>query len=127
MAITYSAAVAAARLTVVRDAIDAGSGPGILEICTAAYAVVLAQVPFEDPCAPTPAAKVLTFDTTPALEDTAANNSGTAAIARIKDSNGTVICDGLTVATSAADIIVSTTAFVAGQPVRCSSAVITHP
>lgn len=123
MAVNYSTTVKNARLTVVRDAIDGGSGPGTLEICTAAYASVLATVTFDDPCGNV-SSGVLTFSATP-LSATA-GNSGTAAIARIKDSSGTVVCDGLTVGTSATDIIVNTTTVNSGASVSVTSATITH-
>lgn len=123
MAVNYSTTVKNARLTVVRDAIDGGSGPGTLEICTSAYASVLVTVTFDDPCGNV-SSGVLTFSATP-LSATA-SNSGTAAIARIKDSSGTVVCDGLTVGTSATDIIVNTTTVNSGASVSVTSATITH-
>ena len=123
MAVNYSTTVKNARLTVVRDAIDGGSGPGTLEICTSAYASVLVTVTFDDPCG-TVSSGVLTFSATPLAAT--ASNSGTAAIARIKDSSGTVVCDGLTVGTSATDIIVNTTTVNSGASVSVTSATITH-
>ena len=46
--------------------------------------------------------------------DTSADNTGTAAIARIKDSNGNVVVQGLTVGTSGTDIVISSTSIVEG-------------
>lgn len=123
MAVNYSTAVKNSRMAVVRDAIDGGAGPGTLEICTAAYASVLVTVTFDDPCGNV-SSGVLTFSATP-LSATAAN-TGTAAIARIKDSTGTVVCDGLTVATGGADITVNTTSVTSGASVSVTSATITH-
>jgi len=123
MAVNYSTAVKNSRLTVVRDAIDGGPAAGTLEICTAAYASVLATVTLNDPCG-TVSSGVLTFSGTP-IAATAAN-TGTAAIARIKDSTGTVVCDGLTVGTSGTDITVNTTSVTSGASVSVTSATITH-
>lgn len=123
MAVNYSTTVKNSRLTVVRDAIDGGPAAGTLEICTAAYAVVLATVTLNDPCG-TVSSGVLTFSGTPIATTASAN--GTAAIARFKDSTGTVVCDGLTVGTSGTDITVNTTTFASGGSVSVTSATITH-
>jgi hypothetical protein len=66
----------------------------------------------------------LTFATI--TQDSSANASGTAAAAQIKDSTGTVVVSGLTVGTSGADIIFSSVAITAGQPVPMTSAAIAH-
>jgi hypothetical protein len=124
MAANYNTNVKNSRLTVVRDAIDAGAGPGVLEIGTAGFAQVLAQVTLGDPCA-TIDSGVLTFSGFP-RSDTSANASGTAAAARIRDSSGTDVITGLTVGTSGADINLDTTTIAAGQQVQINSAVITH-
>lgn len=123
MAVNYSTTVKNSRLTVVRDAIDGGPAAGTLEICTAAYAVVLATVTLNDPCG-TVSSGVLTFSGTPIAAT--AGNTGTAAIARFKDSTGTVVADGLTVGTSGTDITVNTTSFTSGGSVSVTSATITH-
>lgn len=124
MPVSYNTATRNARMTVVRDQIDAGAGPGVLQIGTAGMAVVLAEVTLADPCA-TIANGVLTFSGFP-RSDTAANASGTAAAARIRDSAGTDVITGLTVGTSGADINLDTTTITAGQQVQITSAVITH-
>ncbi|HAF43427.1 MAG TPA: hypothetical protein DCK83_00395 [Gallionellaceae bacterium] len=124
MTIVYSTAVKNSRLNVVRDAIDGGSGAGYIEICTAAYASVLATIPLSNPCSSGAAAGVLIL-TTPAT-DTSADNTGTAAIARIKDSNGTVVCDGLTVGTTGSNINLSSVGITATDSVSITSAAITH-
>jgi len=123
MAVVYNTTVKNARLTVVKDAIDQGSGPGTIEICSAAYAAVLAVLTCADPCGSV-SAGVLTFSAI--TQDSSADATGTAAIARIKDSTGTVICDGLTVGTSGANINLNTTSIVAGDIVQLTSATITH-
>lgn len=124
MAVNYNTATKNARLTAVRDQIDAGAGPGVLQIGTAGMATVLAEITLADPCA-TVSAGVLTFSGFP-RSDTSANASGTAAAARIRDSSGTDVITGLTVGTSGADINLDTTTIAAGQQVQITSATITH-
>lgn len=124
MAVNYASALKDTRMTAVRDAIDAGAGAGYLEICSAAYASVLATITLADPSG-TISGGVLTFSGMP-KSDTSADNTGTAAIARIKDSNGNVIVSGLTVGTSGTDIVISSTSIVAGDTVTLNSATITH-
>lgn len=125
MAVTYSNAVKEDRLDVVIAAIDAGAGAGYIEICSAAYAAVLATITLNDPCA-TASSGVLTFDVTPQPEDASADLTGTAAIARIKDSDGNIVVSGLTVGTTGTDIIVTSTSFVSGDPIKLTAATITH-
>lgn len=127
MAVTYSTAVKNIRLDAVTTAIDAGSGSpsaGSLQIGTAAMAVVLAVIDFSRPAAPAAAGGVLTF--TMPQSDTAANATGTAAAARIRDADGTDIVTGLTVGTSGTDVILDSVSLTAGQTVTINSATITH-
>lgn len=123
MAVVYSTAVKNSRLTVVRDAIDAGSSNGTLEIGTSGMGTVLATIPLADPCGSV-ATGVLTFSAP--VSDTSADAAGTAAEARIKDSNGTVVISGLTVGTSGANINLSSVNIGAGDTVTINSAAITH-
>lgn len=125
MAVNYATALKTTRMQAVADAIDAGSGPGTLEIATTSFASVLAVLTLADPCG-TVSGAVLTLDTTPAIEDSAANNTGTAAVARIKDSNGNVIVNNLSVGTSGTDIVLTSTSITTGQLVQITSATITH-
>jgi hypothetical protein len=122
MPITYSNAFAAARLEAVLDLLAGGS----LEIGTAGFGAVLAQIPLASP-AGSVTNKVLTL-TMPA-SDTDANADGTAAAARIKDSGGTAQITGLTVgvAGSGADIIMNSVAIAEHAAVTISAATITHP
>lgn len=123
MAVNYSTTVKNSRMTVVRDAIDGGPASGTLEVCTTGYTTVLATVTMDDPCGSV-SSGVLSFSALPI--STTASNSGTAALARFKDSTGTVVCDGLTVGTSGTNVIVSTTTFTSGQSVDLTAATITH-
>ena len=120
----YNAAVRTARMTVVRDAIDGGPAAGVLQIGTAGMALVLAEITLGDPCG-TVTGDVLTFSGLP-REDTAANASGLAAAARIRDSNAVDVITGLTVGTSGTDIVLDVVNLVAGQRVVINSATITH-
>jgi hypothetical protein len=123
MAVTYSNTVKDNRMTQVLNAIDGGVGAGYIEICSAAYASVLATITLADPCGSV-ASQALTF--TMPKSDTTADNSGNAAIARIKDSAGTVIVQGLTVGAGSGDINLSSIVITAGDTVTLNSAVITH-
>lgn len=125
MAINYSTTTKNARLDVVTAQIDAGAGAGKLEIGTAGMATVLATITLGDPSAAAAAAGVLTFSGFP-RSDTAADATGTAAAARIRDSNNTDVITGLTVGLSAADIILDSLSITAGQTVTINSASITH-
>lgn len=125
MAVTYSDAAKEDRLEAVIALIDAGAGPGTLEIGTAAMASVLATLTLADPSG-SASANTLTFDFAPDISDTSADNSGTAAAARIKDSNGTTIISGLTVGTSGTDIILDSVSITAGQTVTLTTGTITH-
>lgn len=123
MGVIYAAALRTARMTAVQTAIDAGSGPGTLEIGTAGMASTLAVLTLSDPCG-TVSGDVLTFSAI--TQDSSADASGTAAAARIKDSTGAIVISGLTVGTSSADIILSNTSITAGQVVPMTSATISH-
>ena len=123
MAANYRTSLKTTRMTAVRDDIDSGAGAGYIEICTSAYGTVLATITLADPCGSV-TGDTLTF--TMPKSDTSADATGTAAIARIKESAGTVIVQGLTVGTSGTDIILSSLAITAGDTVTLSSATITH-
>lgn len=123
MSVVYATALKQARLQAVVDAIDAGSGPGVLQIGTTGMGTVLASITLGDPSG-TPSGGTLTFDMP--KSDTSADNTGTAAAARIRDSDGNDIVTGLTVGTSGTDIVLDTTTIVAGQTVTINSATITH-
>jgi hypothetical protein len=125
MAVTYPTTIKDARLQVVLDAISAGAGAGVLQIGTAAMASVLAEFTLTDP-AGTISAGVLTLDFDPDISDSSANNSGTAAAARIRDSNGNDVVTGLTVGTSGTDIVLDSVGITAGQTVTITSGTITH-
>lgn len=105
--------------------IDGGSGSGTLQIGTTGMATVLATFTLNDPCAAAASGGVLTFSGFP-KSDTSADNTGAAAAAVIKDSNGTTVISGLTVGTSSADIVLDSVSITAGQTVTLNAATITH-
>jgi hypothetical protein len=124
MAVIYSAAVKTARMTAVRDQIDAGSGPGVLQIGTTGMGTVLVEVTLDDPSG-TISGDILSLSNFP-RSDTSANATGTAAAARIRDSSGTDVITGLTVGLSAADVILDSVFITAGQQVTINTAAFTH-
>jgi hypothetical protein len=89
-------------------------------------AVILATIALGNPAAAGASGGVLTFSGFP-RSDTSADNTGTAAAARIRTaSGGTDIVTGLTVGVSASDINLDSTSITAGQTVTINSATITH-
>jgi hypothetical protein len=128
MAISYTQALQNSRMDAVIAAIDAHASVATLEICTAAYAAVLVAIPLNtDPSFTRSGTKPNTLITMNGVPKSAnATGTGTAALARIKEGGGTVIADGLTVGTSAADIILNSTSITTGQQVSISSGTITH-
>lgn len=126
MAVIYTNAVKIARMNTTRDAIDAGTAAGYIEIGTAAMATVLATITFDTTCAPAATGVgVLTFSNFP-KSDTSAAATGTAAAARIRTSAASDIITGLTVGTTGTDVILDNTSINAGQAVTLDSLTITH-
>lgn len=122
MAITYTTAVKNARLDAVVTAIGS---TGVLEIGTTGMASVLATIALNS-TAGTSSGGVLTFSGFP-KSDTSADNTGTAAAARIRTATGgTDIITGLSVGTSGSDINLDSLSITAGQTVTITAATITH-
>jgi hypothetical protein len=118
MAVTYHADVKNARMEATRGEVANGT----LEILTSGD-VLLATFGL-DATAGTVTADVWTLEFD--ADTVAAGAAGTAAKAQIKDSGGTARITGLTVGTSAADVIVSNTNIANGQDVIMTGATITH-
>lgn len=125
MAVNYSATLKTTRMNAVVTAIDSGAGAGFVEICSAAYTTVLATITLQKPSA-TVSADLLTFVNAPGMTDTSADASGTAALARVKNSTGTVVIQGLTVGVGSGDIQLNSTSITAGQTVTLTSGTIQH-
>jgi hypothetical protein len=122
MTVTYSSATKSARLSAVVTSIGS---TGVLEIGTTGMASVLATITLGNP-AGTVSGAVLTFSGFP-RSDTSADNSGTAAAARIRTaSGGSDVVTGLTVGTSGSDINLDSVSITAGQTVTINSATLTH-
>lgn len=121
MAVTYASSVKDARLAAVVTAIGS---TGKIEIGTAGMASILAVISL-DATPGTVSGGILTFSGFP-KSDTSADNSGTAAAARIRTGANADVVTGLTVGTSAADIILDSVSITAGQTVTLNSASITH-
>lgn len=123
MAVTYTTAVKNARLDAVTTAIGT---TGVLEIGTTGMGTVLATINLGNPAAAAASGGVLTFSGFP-RSDTSADNTGTAAAARVRTaSGGTDIITGLTVGLSGSDINLDSLSITAGQTVTINSATITH-
>lgn len=123
MAINYVTALKTTRMQDVADAIDAGAGPGIIEFYTASYAVKIGTLTFSNPCG-TVSADLLTFD--PITGDASADNTGTAVLAKLKDSTGALVADGLTVGVAGTDVVLLTNVFTAGDPIDLAFGSIVH-
>jgi hypothetical protein len=124
MAVTYSTAAKTARLNAVITTIDAGAGASTIEIGTTGFGSTLVVINLADPCG-TASGDVLTFDFDPDVSGTA-SAGGTAAEARIKDGNGTIVISGLTVGTTGADINLDSVSITSGQTVTLTTGTITH-
>lgn len=122
MAFSYATVLEDLRMTDIITKLDAQSGVATLEIGTTAFASILVTISLQKPSF-TEAARVITMAGVPLSG--VAGNSGTAAVARLKDSAGTVWVNNLTVGTSATDIILNSTSITAGQTITISSGTIT--
>lgn len=123
MAVTYRSTLKDTRMNAVKTDIDSGGAAGSIEIGTTGMGTVLAVLPLSYPCG-TVTSGVLTFSAI--TSDSAADATGTAAEARIKNSAGTAIVTGLTVGTSGANINLNTTSITTGGAVSLSSGALTH-
>ncbi len=124
MSVVYNTTLKNTRMT---DVVTAIGTTGYINIYTAGLALLLASIALANP-AGVVTSGVLNFSGTP-LTESSANNTGTAAAANVTtavNGGGTVVVSGLTVGTSATDIVLSSTNIVAGQPVTLTSASITH-
>lgn len=106
-----------------RDLIDAGSGPGVLELLDSG-GTVLARGNLADPCGDTSNTDTLTL-TGPIVLTAIA--TGTPVSGRLRDSAGTDVRPGLSVGTSGTQIVLSLADITqVGQTVTISSATVQH-
>lgn len=124
MSVVYTNAVKVARMAAV---VSQAGTTAVLEIGTASMASILATFALNNPIAgAATGAGVLALSGFP-KSDTSADNSGTAAAARIRTSSGgTDVVTGLTVGTTGTDVVLDSVSITAGQTVTLSSATITH-
>lgn len=121
----------------INTAVNAGGGAGKLRIydigsgrpagpgTAISDQTLLAELTLNDP-AFTSSNGVLTLDVDPAVTDSSANATGTAAWGRIVDSDNNAVIDG-NVDTSGASINLNTTSITISSPVTITSGTITVP
>lgn len=123
MPVTYAGAVKTARMQATADQFDSGT----LEIQSAGGASVLAIFPLGDQAAAVAAdAWTVNLTTATVTGETAAGGGTDAAVAVVKNSVGTTLISGLTVALTGADVNLDNINIANGQNVTLSSAVFTH-
>lgn len=122
MSVSYHENIKMLRMNAVNDGMNAGDGPATLDI-TDTEDVVLITYTLEDVAAGV-VGPVLTLLGLPKSANASA--SGTAALAVIKDSDANIVATGLTVGTSNADVIVSSTTIASGAPYSLTAGTITH-
>lgn len=122
MAVVLPTATKTSMLTALLNLVDGGGSAGSMEIGTTGFGTILATLPLSYPSG-TVSSGVYTF--TVPFSDSSADNTGTAATARIKNSSGTVIVTSMSVGTSGSDVNLSSTSITTGQTVTITSAQFT--
>jgi hypothetical protein len=118
MTFNYAATLKSLRMQDVITKLDAQSGVATLEIATAAFASVLVIISLQKPSF-VESSGVLTLQGVPLSG--VAGATGTAAVARLKDSAGTVWVNNMTVGTSATDVVLNSTSITSGQTVTVTA------
>lgn len=107
------------------DQIDIGSGgSGKIRIYTSAFGTLLAELDFSSTAFGSAVAGTATANTI--TDDSSANATGTAAVCRIIDKNGSTVFEG-TVGTSGADINFNSVSITTGDRISISSMTVTMP
>jgi hypothetical protein len=122
MAFSYGQALADLRMTDIITKLDAQSGFAVLDIGTTAFGTILVSITLQKPSF-SEASETITMLGVPLSG--VAGNTGTAAVARLKDSAGTVWVNNLVVGTSAADLILNSLSITSGQTVTITAGTIT--
>jgi hypothetical protein len=126
MALVHTTAVRNSQADNIDALINTGAGTATLEIATTAFGTTLAVINLQNPAFGAAAAGIITLQGVP-LSDASADATGTAAVWRIKDRDGTEIVRG-TIGTSGTDLIITNTSITAGEEVRITSMTYeTHP
>jgi len=126
MAANYTTALKDSRMDLVDDAINV-SQPGELHIANSTDftgANLLTTIVMNNPAFGASASGVLTMAS--AISDTSADNTGTAAQARIQDGAAADVITGLTVASGSGDIDLDSVSITQAQTVTINTATITH-
>jgi hypothetical protein len=124
MAVNYIANLKSTRMADVFARIDIGTA-GTLEICTAAYAAVIASIALQKPSF-SESGGVLTLLGVPLSVAASLAGTNTAAVARIKASNGDVVVNNLTVGVGSGDIQLNSLSITLAQTVSLTAGTITH-
>lgn len=130
MALGLATTLRNSRLNLIRDAIDAGAGAGLLRIYDGsrpatggAATTLLAELTMSDPSAPAASGGAATYNAINA--DASANATGTATWGRLVDSTGAFVAD-FSVGTSGADLNLNSTSINTGVQVSVTSMVLTE-
>jgi hypothetical protein len=129
MAMSYAAVLKSTRMQAVISAIDVAATAGILQIWSGdSTGILLASLLLNKPSF-TESGGVITLAGVPKTATAAAD--GTAAVAMIKDGNGNVVVDELSVGIAGyifdtPNIVIDTLSIVSGQTVTLSGGTITH-
>jgi hypothetical protein len=126
MSLTVPTASRNAMCNALVDLLDVGSGQstGDLRFYTASFATLLATLLFSNPAFGNSATGTATASAITA--DSSADASGTAAVWRARDRDGTTVLEG-TCGTSGQDINFNTVTWTAGDNISVSSLTITVP
>jgi hypothetical protein len=121
MAVNYAPSVATARLEAVRTALNV-SAPGQLVLLAGSSPLV--SIDLDNPVG-APSGKVLTVISAPS--QATATAAGAANTARLENGASGLVADGLTVGTSASDVILNDVNLQVGSQVTINSGTITTP
>ena len=130
MALYFSNTTANAMLDVIATRVDAGSGPGKINVYSGTMPInaetalsgntLLAELICSDPSAAPATGRTLTLN--PITQDSSANASGIASFFRLVDSTGAVVIQGdVTVSGGGGALEMNTTNIVAGGPIQITA------
>lgn len=129
MTIGLATSVRNSRMNVIRDAIDAGAGSGLIRLYTeprpatgGAVTTLLAELTFSGTSYAAASSGSITANTI--SQDPSANATGTAVWARVVDSTGQFVFD-CDVGTSGSDINLNSTGIATGLAVEITSSILT--
>ena len=117
---SYATVAKSAMVQAIADLIDGGGGAGKLEIGTTGMAKTLVTFTFSATCG-TVMNGVLTFSDFPMTEVASAGDPDDAAEARIRDFSDADVITGLSVGTSASDVILDSVSIASGQNVTINA------